>query len=485
MKINLIGTESDKTARRKTIIVAAVFTLLVGLLATVGAGASYRAASRGTSVLGEMGNLFSLSDLKIFPWNSGSADSGPFSTPDGRLNILLLGIGGDGHDGAQLTDTIILASIDKNTSRVGLLSIPRDLAYPLGGGRFRKINAVNALNEVSHPGEGAVYTAKDFEKLFEVRIDRVIRLDFKGFEEFIDALGGVDVTVERSFSDSQYPTADDGPNPYHWTTISFNKGAEHMDGKRALTYVRSRHGSNGEGSDFARSRRQQIVLNAVRDKLVSLGTLGNPKKLTDLWTALSSHLQTNLTAWDLIKLIPMAIDYSKTKIVMNVMTDAADGELIPANVDGAAMLFPKKPDWTELRALAADPFTSKAERNKSLSPNENIVLEIRNGTLRTGFAAQAATKLEAIGYTVENTGNATKRGFERSVIYDLTGGRKQTELARLKKLLDADVSQPANGKIIYDNGAKENVSSSATEFLIVLGNSSLGAINPYAGTTNP
>jgi LCP family protein required for cell wall assembly len=482
MKIDLLNPSNDRNARRITLIVAAVFTLVVGSLASLGAGASYRAATHGTNVLVEVGSLLSLNGLQQLSWGSDESENDPFSTPDGRINILLLGVGGEGHEGSQLTDTIILASLDRQGNRIGLLSIPRDSAYPLGNGRFQKINAVNAYAEKEHPGEGAKYTADAFRKLLDIRIDRVIRIDFKGFAKFVDALGGVDVNVERSFTDSSFPTDNDGPNPYKWTSVSFQKGWQHMDGKRALTFARSRHGTNGEGSDFARSRRQQLVLEAVRTKLFSLGTLSNPKTVTDLWSALSSNIQTDLTAWDMLKLMPLASSFKDTTIKTRVLTDAADGELVASNVDGAFMLFPRKPDWSEIRAAAADPFTTKEEIAQQNRPNEHVSLEVKNGTLRTGFASQVSTKLETLGYSVEATGNANRRGYEKTVIYDLTNGSKPQELAKLKKLLDANVAQPITGQgktIQTDSQTRENLYTTATHFLVILGDSSLGLVNAY------
>ncbi|MDQ7814566.1 MAG: LCP family protein [Patescibacteria group bacterium] len=488
MKINLIDTDLDRKARRTTIAVAAVFTLLVGILSTLGAGASYRSATNGSDFFSDAGGFFSLADIKRLVWgNADAAGQDIVNKEDGRLNVLILGIGGGKHDGSLLTDTIILASLDKKGNRVGMLSIPRDTAYPLGNGRFQKINAVNAYAEKEHPGEGARYTADAYSKLLGVRIDRVFRVDFQGFEDFVDALGGIEINVERSFTDNSFPTEENGPNPFKWTSVSFKKGEQTMDGHRALQFVRSRHGSNGEGSDFARSRRQQQVIGAIRDKLVSRDVLTDPKKISELWNTLSSHIQTDVTAWDALKLAPLALDFKDAKIQTHVLTDAADGELIPANVDGAFMLFPKKPDWSEIRALAADPFQSKEEVAAAAKPLEHVNLEIKNGTFRTGYAAQISTKLESLGYNINATGNATKRGFEKTIIYDLTGGKKPEELAKLKKMLSADVSSPTvEGKTVKpDEQTTETLYVSSTDFLIVLGDSSLGLINTYAVTSNP
>ncbi len=485
LKINFLNSDAERSARRSTVLVAGVFTVLVGMLATLGAGASYRAATKGVNVLSEVGSFFSFAELRQLVGNDAAASHDLFATPDGRLNILILGIGGDGHDGPQLTDTILLASYDRSQKKLGLVSIPRDLAYPLGDAKFEKINSVNAYAELDAPGQGAEKTAVAFSKLFETRIDRVVKIDFKGFEAFIDAMGGVDVTVEKTFTDTQFPTDDSGPTPNQWTSVTFTKGVEHMDGHRALTYARSRHAAGGEGSDFARSRRQQLVIKAVRDRLLSIGTLANPKKLTDLWTAISSHVQTDFSVWDLLTLAPEAGRVSDLAITTQVMTDDPTGELVAGTVDGAFMLFPRRSDWSEIRAIVANPFESKhaladAQRAK------NVLLEIKNGTTRSGYAAQVAATLERDGYDVLATGNAQERNYERTVIYDLTNGTKLDELVKLKKSLNANVASVSPTKeILHEDGTREMLSTTSAQFLVILGNSSLSFVDPYAGTPTP
>lgn len=478
LKINFLHSTVDTQARRATILVAIGFTIFVGCIAAIGAGASYRSATRGTTVLSEVGNFFVFSNLQRLVLG-GPADAGsdPLVTPDNRLNILLLGVGGDGHDGAQLTDTIIIASLDTTQNKVGLISVPRDLAYPLGGGRFEKINAVNANFEAANPGQGVSFTAEAFSKQFDIRIDRVVKIDFKGFEEFINALGGIDVHINNTFTDNQFPTADDGPDPFKWVSVTFKKGPEHMDGKRALTYVRSRHGTNGEGSDFARSRRQQIVLKAVRERLLSLGTLGNPKTMTDLWSSLANHIETTLSAWDLLKLLPVAAKFSTENVTTHVLTDdPKQGQLVAGTVDGSFLLFPKKSDWSEIRAITADPFNIMVDIAKQTRPTDPIGIELLNGTFKTGLASQISSVMNSMGYTVVSTGNASLRNYERTVIYDLTNGKKPTELARIKQLLDANVST--------DPLPKGHLNTSSTNFLIILGTSSQN-VTSYASNTNP
>lgn len=476
--------QPDRVARRTTMIVAVVFTLGVGLLSAIGAGASYRSVTNGTNVLFEIGNLPVIADMRKLVLGEQAQANNPISTKDGRMNTLVFGVGGSGHGGPELSDTIILVSTDLNDKRVGMLSIPRDLAFPLGDGRFQKINAVNAYAEQDNPGEGAMIAAKSIGKLLDVRIDHVIKIDFRGFEKFIDTLGGLDIDVERGFVDASYPTIDD-----EWQTVSFKAGEQHMNGYRALIYVRSRHGNNGEAGDFARSRRQQKVIAAVVDKLLSLGTLANPAKIAELWSIVSSHIQTDLTIWDTVKLARLASSFNNQQLSMRVLTDDVNGELVPTNVDGSFMLFPKKPDWSEIRVVAQNPFESKAEIAEMLKPAQEVRVEIKNGTTRNGFATQISAELDRSGYIITEVGNAVQRGYERTVIFDLTNGQRLSELARLKQLLNANVStveplispDDPNKRTVFTQGmTAENIDATSTDFLIILGESSLGLITPYA-----
>ena len=471
LQTNFLIGQDEQRSRKQTVITAVVFACIVGCFAALGAYASYRVASaqpQGTSSAWQL--LQGLPGMNQLIGPDPRQDQNGVVAAKDRLNILLLGVGGEGHEGAQLTDTIILASVDLKAKKVALLSIPRDLAYPLGGGRFEKINSVQAYFERDYPGEGATRTAQAFATLLEMPIDHVVRIDFNGFADFINALGGIDVNIERTFTDPQYPTENDG-----WMTISFKKGPQHLDGSNTLRYVRSRHGNNGEGSDFARSRRQQIVLLAIREKLLRLDTLGDPRKLAALYSAVTTHLQSDLSPWEAMKLAPLFKDFSTKDLTMRVLDDQPNHELVAANVNGAFMLFPRKPDWSEIRDIAQNPFSSSS--TETVSTPEPIVLkskiEVKNGTLRTGFAAQIAAMLERDGYEVRSFGNAIRRGYEETMIYDLTQGRKQEELRKLQRLLNASVSlSPPTRENTKDGLAPEKASATDIDFLVILGEAS-------------
>ncbi len=470
--------------KKQTYVIAIAFMALVACLSAFGARWSYLSNQRLAAASAPTQHIPIISDVRRLLFGAQANGVAPaLPSEKGRLNVLILGIGGAGHEGSNLTDSILVASVDLENKRVGLVSIPRDLAYPLGSGRFEKINAVHAYAEQEAPGEGAVRTAQAFSQLLEIPIDHVVRIDFQGFTKFIDAIGGVTVNVETAFTDPTYPVGESGGVK----TVSFKKGPQAMTGEQALTFARSRHGNNGEGSDFARSRRQQLVMLAVREKLLSLGTLADPGKLADMYRVVSEHIQTDLSVWDLLKFAPLANEFSPDRVTMTTLTDAPDGVLASANVGGAYMLFPKQPDWSEIRAIVRNPFETTTARKQQERPKETVRLEVKNGTFRTNFAAQAAAKLERNGYEIGALGNAARRGFERSAIYDLTGGKKPAELARLQRLLGADVVSVSPDQLVTTNGGSyrtfpldtdtlERVYSQTTDFLLILGDASFAFV---------
>jgi LCP family protein required for cell wall assembly len=492
--VNFLNVDHDAVARRKTIALAGVFTLFVALIAFAGAAASYRSVERGTDVFTEFGRLPVISDVRKLVFGAGATDIGTLSGQEDNepnlMRVLVLGIGGPGHEGSLLTDTIMLATIDLDNKKVGIVSVPRDMAYPRGNGTFEKINAVHAWEEQDHPGEGAVRTARKFSDFFGINIDHVVRIDFRGFAAFIDAIGGVDIDVARGFTDTQYPTTDE-----KWQTVSFRKGQQHMDGSTALVFVRSRHGNNGEGSDFARAARQQLVMLAIRQKLLSLNTLADPGKLAGLYQAITNHLQSDLSPWDAIKLAPLMQDFSAEKITSHVLTDAEDGELVAANLNNNFLLFPRGNDWTRIKSLAKNPFATEEERDKDAPQLSKV--EVKNGTLHTGLAFQISNNLNLEGFSAQNMGNATRRNYTKTLLVDLTDGKKSVELAKLRRQLDADVSLSSVTTTVGNDGVSrravyaaanslETVFNIDTDFLVILGESSYELVaNPYATQTRP
>jgi len=188
-------------------------------------------------------------------------------------NILLLGVGGSTHEGADLTDTMMVVSLDSRKKSVALVSIPRDIWSETLKDR---INSAYHYGEEKKKGGGLLLAKVISEDVVGIPVHYSFLLDFSGFKEIINVLGGINVNVSKAFTDSDFPIAGkekdtcpgDPTNRCVYETIHFDAGVQHMDGERALKYVRSRHAEGDEGSDFARSRRQQDVLVALKDTLV-------------------------------------------------------------------------------------------------------------------------------------------------------------------------------------------------------------------------
>jgi len=353
---------------------------------------------------------------------------------EGRINFLLLGMGGAGHEGAYLTDTIILASFQPKEKKIAMISIPRDLAVPIAGYGWRKINSVNAFAEIKERGSGGKAVQKVISEIFDLPIHYYIRVDFEGFKKLIDKLGGLSIYVDRNFTDYQYPT-----NDFKYQVVSFKEGWQIMDGETALKFVRSRHGTNGEASDFARSRRQQKILVALKEKILSLSTLLNPIKLQNVYETMKDSIDTNMEMWEMVRLRRLADDVNTENIIHQVINADPGGLLVAANVDGAYILEPRTGDFEEMQMMAKNVFNLPSQMVFEKKP-EPIRVEIQNGTKKTGLAARTAEIIKKMDFEIVKIGNAAKQNYERTIIYDLTQGQKNEKLNLLREKLDADIS---------------------------------------------
>ncbi len=399
-----------------------------------------------------------------------------------RINILLLGIGGPGHDGPYLSDTNIIASIKPSTNEVALISVPRDLGAQINGHGWRKINSADAYGEAEQPGNGGEYARQIFEKTFNLKIPYYLRVDFTAFEELIDEIGGIDVNVPNAFTDNNYP----GPN-FSYTTIHFDTGPQTLDGEHALIFARSRHGNDGEGSDFARSRRQQLILEAVKEKMLSLGTYANPAQLKKMYDSAVKHTSTNLNIAELTFLASTAKNaFAGKKLVLDSSTD---GYLInTTGENGAFMLSPKTGNFDTINTAIQNVFglvsskqtpgLNKTDSGISLSVSNlnKIKIEIENGTWIPGLAARTEKKLADKGYNVIMVSNSLARPVQHSVIYLLSDKVNASSTAELSRLLEAASTRtlPSWLSETYDNtstpedetGMKYNKDA---DILIILG----------------
>lgn len=271
---------------------------------------------------------------------------------DGRTHVLLLGIAGGAHDGALLSDTMMVASIEPKKNDVVLFSLPRDLwVSDLNGGT--KLNAAYAYGELKRKGAGIILAKSIVSDMLGIPIHYAVRIDFRGFERAVDEIGGIRVTVDRSFDDYRYPIAGkendlcDGDETYacRYEHVSFQKGTFVLDGARALQYVRSRMGTNNEGSDFARSRRQQKVLAAFTQKVLSVETLLNPSRVVNLIETFGENVESDIKTEEIDDFAKITQGLQSTSVRSFILDDSNDPPLLinppPEQYGGMWVLIPR------------------------------------------------------------------------------------------------------------------------------------------------
>lgn len=404
-----------------------------------------------------------------------SADRSLKGENDGRINILLLGQGGKRHEGGYLTDTIMLASLEPSSQKVALVSIPRDLTIPVEDMGYQKINSINAYAEMESKDSGGLAISQAVSDILDMPIDYYVRVDFTGFVNIVDEMEGLDVNVERTLDDYRYPIMGMEKNENYearFEHLHIETGSQHMDGSLALKYARSRHALGQEGSDFARARRQQIIISAAKDKLLSRSTLLSPSKIINIISELNDHISTNLKAWEMIKMWDKFKDINKEDIVMRVLDNSPNGLLIDMiTEEGAYVLIPRSGDFAEIQYFINNIFSDAPTEQKNIVISERSTIEVRNGTWINGLASQMALDMEKIGFTVIRIGNSSRQNFKKSVIYDLSYGEKSESLKILKNHTDANVSFSLPDWLVDEiaQELKNETTPIQPDFILILG----------------
>ncbi|WP_238358507.1 MULTISPECIES: LCP family protein [Micromonospora] len=274
---------ADPTARKPRRRWLRITLISVLVLALIGVGAVVATGFYLKSVESDIERLDAFDGIP--------EETRPEVVEAGALNMLILG--SDSRDpestGGSRADTIILAHVPKDRSGAQLVSIPRDtwVSVPRTkegrGGRDAKINAAYAWG-------GLPLMVQTVEQYTKVRIDHVLMVDFAGFTEIIDALGGIEVNSEKKFT-SIHP-------PFR----TFEQGRQRMDGATALDFSRQR--KQFADGDFTRIKHQQQVIKAILDKAASGGILTNPSNLNSFVRATSSAVSVDKD----MSLVDMAMD---------------------------------------------------------------------------------------------------------------------------------------------------------------------------------
>ncbi|MCA9329285.1 LCP family protein [Candidatus Saccharibacteria bacterium] len=387
---------------------------------------------------------------------------------DGRLNILLLGRGGNENEAPDLTDTILIASIDLKNQSVSLLSIPRDM-YVDDLSYNSKINGVfNHKKEASEydgtstdkaEDEGIKATVDAVRNVAGVPIHKYVLTDYKAFRDVVDALGGVDIDVPDAIYDG-------------YTKWSFKKGPQTMNGEVALKYARTRHGS--DRGDFDRTENQRRLLMAMRQKATSSGVAANPVRLNSLANAVQKNIRTDLTideariVFDKLKAMPdssvKSLDLAKPDDPL-VTTGNANGQSIVKPVAGLQ-------DYTEIRAYA---------RSNMIDPylkQESPSVAVYNGSSQEGLATLTADILSSYGYKVLEK-ETSKEIQNKTLVIKINKDSKKPFTERfLNVRFSTTIISELPGNIIPDETTISTTKSSnesanskpLPDYIIVLGN---------------
>ena len=364
-----------------------------------------------------------ISGLKTNKLGNGIA---PSSSKD-SINILILGMDvGDTDNQAnksiRRSDTIMVFNYNPNTKKVHLVSVPRDTmievdAYLDTGEyqRYWKINSAYALG-----GEEEITT--HVESLLDIDINYIVEVDYNAFRSVVDALGGVDMTIEQ---DMFY---DDEEQDLH---INFTAGETvHLDGKKAEEFFRWRQNNDGSGfvnGDLDRIKNQQLLMNKLLKKVLSPSIVF---KAPNILKVISDNVDTNIPANKLISLGMKVIRLNSSDIIMTTLQG------VPENIYGQEFLVSYKEDNMELiNALNADN-PSEVDSITSIKRDELDIL-VLNGTKINGLASTARDKLQSLGYVNIEVGNTTE--VSKSTI--------QTDNKELKELLKSDTDINKSEKI--------------------------------------
>lgn len=362
---------------------------------------------------------------------------------DGRVNVLLLGAGGAQHTGGDLTDTLMVASIDPVNNQAVLFSIPRDLWAKMPNnyvGNYNKINAAYEAGKYGYAGKQvkgnsdrkavlAGFQGIDgvVERIAGIPIHYNMLVDFKAFSQAVDTVGGVTVNAPEDLRD---PTMAWENN---WNSMLARKGPNTFNGKQALNYVRSRQTS----SDFARGERQRIVMVALKEKTADLGTLTNPVKLSNLLSAFGDNMQSDISVSDMTRMATIMKKIPSNQIQSVGLADPGNSFVTTGNINGLSVVMPKAglEDYSKIQTYI------RSKLRDGYIAKENANITILNGSGVAGLATEKAEELKSYGYNVGIVDNAPTEDYAQTRIFDLSNGSKKYTMNYLKKRLGVQAAE--------------------------------------------
>jgi len=378
---------------------------------------------------------------------------------DGRINILLLGRGGGTHDAPDLTDTMLLISVDPVNHTSTLLSIPRDLWVSVPKQGAMKINAAWETGEFRYLGKvapgstdpAAIQAGFDevdqvVTSVFGVPINYNVIVDFQAFKQAVDTVNGVTVDVPTALIDPTMAWEN------HYNPVLAKAGTQTFNGTQALMYVRSRETTN----DFARSLRQRTVMLALKSKVDTLGTLSNPIRIAGLINAFGNNVATDLSLSDATRLYGIVKDIGDSNITSVGLADAPNNFITTGPMNGQSIDLPTAGlfDYSAIRLFV------RSQLKDGYIVKENAKIVILNGTTVPGLATAKADELKTYGYNVVAIANAPSSGWAQTTLVDLSHGQAKYTGHYLEQRFNQTSINKLPDPLIQTNGA---------DFVIIIG----------------
>ncbi len=385
---------------------------------------------------------------------------------DGRINVLILGIGGPGHQGANLTDSMLLASIDPINHKTALLSVPRDLWVQIPGNGSQKINSAysdglmesSAKSQAGKERDGLNLLDKTLSPVLGIPIHYHVVVDFRAFQQVVDSIGGVNANVPFNLTASENFWIEGTSRHYYLYVPS---GQQHFNGQKALYYARERHND----SDFVRSQRQRLLLDSIKQKIFTLGTFSNPVKISNLLSSVGNNVYTDFSLSDMTRLYQIVSKIPNNKIASLDLVTPPHDYLTTADIDGLSTVEPKAGLY---QYKVINSYVRNALRDSFLA-KENANIAVYNATDIAGLASSEADILKSYGYTISTVANTKAvSNPAKTVVVDLTHGKDKytAHYLDLRFGVTTVSSVPSSSGVTPPNGSN---------FVIILGRDAEGS----------
>lgn len=367
---------------------------------------------------------------------------------DDMLNVLLLGTDDTPRRPSKRTDVIVVVAVNKTVGSVSMLSLPRDLYIYIPTVGYNRINSIVTIGDARNwPGGGIALLKETIRYNFGIPLHGYAKVNFAGFEDIIDTVGGVDLMVDCPLSDYRLKEAALNPNIFaNWEWITLDVGIHHMDGSTALWFARSRVTT----SDFDRNRRHQILLRAIWAQFNSQNMWD---RVPNLWKAFSNTIDTDLTLEQILSLVPIGIQLNP-ELIESHFIGAAQVEPFTTESGGAVLRL--KPN-AALDIVAR--FYTPPTQNQLYNESPRLKIINQSGTPQLDLVAQQRLAWEGFNPSIEVA--QSPDALERTIIFDYTGSNKGSSLRTLQRVLGVH-----DFDVVYHPDPDRTV-----DYLVILGQS--------------